>query len=275
MNGPDLPLLTLSVPIPILLLKTKSIPHDSYEEDFFSTSNPTTTSTPPAPLFQPVFVPVLEHQPIVQNLEVVKRWLREVGGDGDDGGLKGRERMRRRRRRYGGMIFTSQRAVEGFAAVVEELEEEKRMASRGGDKDGLEEEMVARDEGRELSMIYPNCRNALLLFSSMSLGFLEFSLPSSLCLYDNPSPCIPYLPISISQSISNSKLTSSFSPPSPVSISISNSTSLPFRSHPHPNPSLLHSRSRHLPHPENPPPHLHHRAPTPQSSHSRLPHWKW
>ncbi len=91
-----------SLKIAILLLKTKSIPSDSYEEYFSS----------PGSLFTPVFVPVLEHKPNVSNLEHVKKLLHE-------GELK---------RRYGGMIFTSQRAVEGFAQIVQELERERSLA---------------------------------------------------------------------------------------------------------------------------------------------------
>ena len=84
--------------IPVLLLKTKSMPADSYEE-YFST----------AP-FRPVFVPVLEHRPNAPNLEQIKTMLldRKIG--------------RCEGARYGGMIFTSQRAVEGFAKLVEEIE---------------------------------------------------------------------------------------------------------------------------------------------------------
>ena len=85
--------------IPVFLLKTKSIPNDSYEEHF---------STPDS-LFVPSFVPVLEHQPNEKNLQTVKALLRE----------------RRLNVQYGGMIFTSQRAVEGFARVVQELEQEQ------------------------------------------------------------------------------------------------------------------------------------------------------
>ena len=84
--------------IPILLLKTKSLPNDSYEEYFSKSNLP----------FTPVFVPVLKHRSNAQNLGTVKGWLR-------DGQL---------REKYGGMIFTSQRAVEAFAGVVEELGKE-------------------------------------------------------------------------------------------------------------------------------------------------------
>ncbi|KAF7508673.1 hypothetical protein GJ744_009065 [Endocarpon pusillum] len=107
-----------SLKIPILLLKTKSIPNDSYEE-YFSI---------PSSLFAPVFVPVLEHKPNASNLEQVKKLLQE-------GELK---------RRYGGMIFTSQRAVEGFAQVVQELERARNLA------ENEEEHIVVGNEHSEL-----------------------------------------------------------------------------------------------------------------------------
>ncbi|EAW06908.1 uroporphyrinogen-III synthase HEM4 [Aspergillus clavatus NRRL 1] len=79
---------------PILLLKTKSSPHDGYEE-FFSAQG-----------FNPAFVPVLEHRFNQPNLHIVKQ-LFESGSlsAGSD-------------RKYGGLIFTSQRAVEGFARLI-------------------------------------------------------------------------------------------------------------------------------------------------------------
>ena len=90
--------------IPVLLLKTKSVPNDGYEEHF---------STPDSP-FVPSFVPVLEHQPNEENLQRIKSLLRE----------------RKLNEEYGGMIFTSQRAVEGFARVVGELEQEPQGEDR-------------------------------------------------------------------------------------------------------------------------------------------------
>jgi Uroporphyrinogen-III synthase HemD len=48
---------------------------------------------------RPVFVPVLKYRPNAENLDKVKGWLQ-------DGQL---------RERYGGMVFTSHRAVEAFA----------------------------------------------------------------------------------------------------------------------------------------------------------------
>jgi hypothetical protein len=89
---------TSSHRIPALLLKTKSTPDDSYEEYF---------SNEP---FTPIFVPVLEHRPDRQNLDFVRSLLLD-GKLGRDDGAK-----------YGGVIFTSQRAVEGFAKVMDEME---------------------------------------------------------------------------------------------------------------------------------------------------------
>jgi uroporphyrinogen-III synthase len=76
---------------PILLLKTRSTPNDAYS-DLFS-----------LPSYNPTFVPVLEHRYSISNLSQVRDLLR-------DGASK----------KYGGFIFTSQRAVEGFAKVVQE-----------------------------------------------------------------------------------------------------------------------------------------------------------
>lgn len=92
--------------IPLILLKTRSQPDDSYE-DLFSDS---------ASNYAPTFVPVLQHKP---NLDSLNR-LRDLLARGCFGGDEPH---------YGGLIFTSQRAVEAFASVVQELEAdpEKRM----------------------------------------------------------------------------------------------------------------------------------------------------
>ncbi|BDD55634.1 hypothetical protein MPDQ_000900 [Monascus purpureus] len=79
---------------PILLLKTKSTPHDGYEE-FFSARG-----------YHPIFVPVLEHRFNTPSLDEVKKLF--VSGSLNPGP----------ERKYGGLIFTSQRAVEGFARLV-------------------------------------------------------------------------------------------------------------------------------------------------------------
>ncbi|KAF1939608.1 tetrapyrrole biosynthesis, uroporphyrinogen III synthase [Clathrospora elynae] len=91
---------------PVLLLKTKSVPTDTYEELFLTVDDHR---------YAPVFVPVLEHR-------FKRDALREV-----------REHVTRRgfvpesqqgRATYGALIFTSQRAVEAFIEVVEGIREE-------------------------------------------------------------------------------------------------------------------------------------------------------
>lgn len=80
---------------PIFFLKTKSSPHDGYEEYFSA----------PHRAFAPYFVPVLEHKYNEPNL----RYVKELFTSGDI------------TRKYGGLIFTSQRAVEGFAGVIKDV----------------------------------------------------------------------------------------------------------------------------------------------------------
>ncbi|KAJ5374581.1 Tetrapyrrole biosynthesis uroporphyrinogen III synthase [Penicillium concentricum] len=85
-------------PTPILLLKTKSSPHDGYQ-DFFSAQN-----------YTPTFIPVLEHRFLKNNLTQV-RDLFSAGAFNTNASTP---------RKYGGLIFTSQRAVEGFAQMIED-----------------------------------------------------------------------------------------------------------------------------------------------------------
>lgn len=83
----------------MLLLKTRSTPYDGYEEYFNRTQEGLS--------YAPAFVPVLEHKFLDDNLHLVKEYLvnKQIKKDGG---------------KYGGMIFTSQRAVEAFARIVEE-----------------------------------------------------------------------------------------------------------------------------------------------------------
>lgn len=99
--------------IPILLLKTKSSPHDGYE-DYFSTNG-----------YTPTFIPVLEHRFHKENLATVREFFASGAFNADtttstitshhennEGSGSGKK--------YGGMIFTSQRAVEAFAEMIED-----------------------------------------------------------------------------------------------------------------------------------------------------------
>lgn len=86
--------------IPVFFLKTKSSPSDSYEELF---------STPrDDAVFKPQFVPVLQHYFESQGVARVTELLRDkkIGVQSECS--------------YGGLIFTSQRAVEAFAQVIQD-----------------------------------------------------------------------------------------------------------------------------------------------------------
>lgn len=83
--------------IPVFLLKTKSIPNDGYQEQFSASKDQG---------FDPIFVPVLEHKFFEEELAIVKELLQK------------KLVIRETTSKYGGMIFTSQRAVEAFSRLV-------------------------------------------------------------------------------------------------------------------------------------------------------------
>jgi len=85
---------------PVFLLKTKSAPGDAYEEIF---SRPCVGYD-----FEPRFVPVLEHHFDEQGVGKVRGLLQSNSISSAQGSP------------YGGLIFTSQRAVEAFSALVRE-----------------------------------------------------------------------------------------------------------------------------------------------------------
>lgn len=105
--------MTTSKP-PILLLKTRSSPHDAYHDTF---STPTSNYTPK-------FIPVLEHKYNEENLNRVKRLLRGEEGRfvSETRGTDQETTTEKDEKEFGGMIFTSQRAVEGFARIVQEID---------------------------------------------------------------------------------------------------------------------------------------------------------
>ncbi|KAF2845195.1 uroporphyrinogen-III synthase-like protein [Plenodomus tracheiphilus IPT5] len=87
--------------IPLLLLKTKSAPTDTYEELFRAIHDSR---------YAPIFVPVLEHRFKRDALNLVQHHITSRGfvPASQQGGLA----------TYGALIFTSQRAVEAFAEIV-------------------------------------------------------------------------------------------------------------------------------------------------------------
>lgn len=90
--------------VPILLLKTKSTPEDSYEEIFSKPQG--------GLLFEPSFVPVLEHK------------FEESGLAKVDSILKSKKIGKHSGAGFGGLIFTSQRAVEAFTKIVRDGQSE-------------------------------------------------------------------------------------------------------------------------------------------------------
>ncbi|KAF2436184.1 tetrapyrrole biosynthesis, uroporphyrinogen III synthase [Tothia fuscella] len=87
---------------PVLLLKTKSTPSDGYEEYFKTTGS-----------YQPTFVPVLEHRFREDALQDISDLLSSNGLSSPNAEFPGGI--------YGGIIFTSQRAVEALSTVVTKL----------------------------------------------------------------------------------------------------------------------------------------------------------
>lgn len=93
--------------IPVLLLKTKSIPADGYQDIFAGWNN-----------YTPSFLPVLEHR----FRDDALAWLKTItSGRGftSDPTVDAESS-------FGGIIFTSQRAVEVFTLIVESLEPHTR-----------------------------------------------------------------------------------------------------------------------------------------------------
>ena len=93
------PTMTPTNKVPVLFLKTKSSPTDAYEDLF--NAQPLAGRR-----LEPRFVPVLRHSFKDAEMARVERVLRARGVSSKPGAS------------YGGMIFTSQRAVEAFSAIV-------------------------------------------------------------------------------------------------------------------------------------------------------------
>ncbi|KAK7180193.1 hypothetical protein DPSP01_012047 [Paraphaeosphaeria sporulosa] len=93
--------------VPLLLLKTKSAPTDAYEEYFTSLDDGK---------YEPVFVPVLEHRFKQETVSQVRQHIE----NGDFASTHPGSRPK-----FGAMVFTSQRAVEAFARIVEDMKKSK------------------------------------------------------------------------------------------------------------------------------------------------------
>ncbi|KAK0373527.1 uroporphyrinogen-III synthase [Colletotrichum limetticola] len=106
------PSFALAVKVPVLLLKTKSTPGDSYEDLLSGETD--------GCAFEPAFVPVLHHTFQKQGMTTVRHVLqqREINAGNDAS--------------YGGLIFTSQRAVEAFASLVDEKKDKAELTGLTG-----------------------------------------------------------------------------------------------------------------------------------------------
>lgn len=94
---------------PIILLKTKSTPHDNYSDYFHQ----------PTSDYNPTFIPVLSHNFHTERL----RSIRALFTSGALLPPQSQDKDKHHARKYGGLIFTSQRAVEGFGRVLAELDD--------------------------------------------------------------------------------------------------------------------------------------------------------
>ncbi|GKZ80751.1 hypothetical protein AnigIFM56816_004978 [Aspergillus niger] len=97
---------------PIILLKTKSTPHDNYSDYFHQ----------PTSDYNPTFIPVLSHNFHTERL----RSIRALFTSGALLPPQSQDKDKHHARKYGGLIFTSQRAVEGFGRVLAELDDDSQ-----------------------------------------------------------------------------------------------------------------------------------------------------
>ncbi|MCJ1341421.1 hypothetical protein MMC09_006717 [Bachmanniomyces sp. S44760] len=122
--------------VPIYLLKTRSRPRDGYFEHFFDPAPlpPSTADAEPAHVstYNPVFVPVLQHNYNQSSLEILRSLLlscafistpaADAAAAATASGPPTNLPPDSIGKKYGGLILTSQRAVEALAQVIESLE---------------------------------------------------------------------------------------------------------------------------------------------------------
>ena len=99
--------------VPVYLLKTKSSPTDTYKEYFEKLDNGK---------YRPVFVPVLEHMLRDDALRTLRRFAERFAFAAGSEADARRKATNNPAKKYGGIIFTSQRAVDAFATVIAKLD---------------------------------------------------------------------------------------------------------------------------------------------------------
>lgn len=102
--------------VPVYLLKTKSSPTDAYEEHISSLEDGK---------YRPIFVPVLDHIFRDDALRTLRRSAERFAfaSGSEASGL--RKATHNPAKKYGGLVFTSQRAVDAFATVIAKLDPKK------------------------------------------------------------------------------------------------------------------------------------------------------
>lgn len=98
---------------PVYLLKTRSSPTDTYE-DHFTTAG-----------YRPIFAPVLDHIFRDDAIRTLRRAAERFAFAGGSEATKRQIATNNPAKKYGGIIFTSQRAVDAFAIVVSKLDPDK------------------------------------------------------------------------------------------------------------------------------------------------------
>nr|POE96540.1 uroporphyrinogen-iii synthase [Quercus suber] len=101
---------------PVYLLKTKSAPTDGYEEHLENVGNGQ---------YKPLFVPVLEHLFRDDALRTLRRSAERFAFAGGSPADIRRQATHNPAKKYGGIIFTSQRAVDAFGTVITKLDPTK------------------------------------------------------------------------------------------------------------------------------------------------------
>ena len=102
--------------VPVYLLKTKSFPTDAYKEYFDNLDNGK---------YKPIFVPALEHMFRDDALRTLRRSAERFAFAGGSEADARRKATNNPAKKYGGIVFTSQRAVDAFATVVAKLDPTK------------------------------------------------------------------------------------------------------------------------------------------------------
>lgn len=102
--------------VPVYLLKTRSNPTDAYEEQLSVLNDGE---------FKPFFVPVLDHIFRDDALRTLRRAAERFAFAGGSEATARQVATNNPAKRYGGLIFTSQRAVDAFSIIISKLNPDK------------------------------------------------------------------------------------------------------------------------------------------------------